>query len=59
MKEGNHIIERLNSLCDAYGQDVVVFLIVRKRKKTKQIIASKLLRDFAENLEPAENDYIQ
>lgn len=55
--EENHILERLNNLVDSFDNDVVVFLVIRKRKKTKQIIASKLLRDFNASLEPAE-EYI-
>lgn len=49
-QETNRIIERLNQLQDSYCSDVVVYLIVRKNK-TKEIIASKLLKNFTEDPE--------
>lgn len=52
MKQTNHIIEKLNSLSEAYGCDIIVYLVVKNKGKSKHIIASKLLKDFNEDLEP-------
>lgn len=57
MSKGNNILERLNNICEAYGNDVICYVIVRKKgKHRKEIIASKLLKDFSEDLE---DGYIQ
>lgn len=46
------MMSKLDLLSDAFGEDIVVFMLIRKKRKTKKILASKLLRDFNEDLQP-------
>lgn len=52
------MMDKLDILSDAFGDDIVVFMLVKKKRKTKKILASKLLRDFSEDLQPDTDDYI-